>query len=211
MSFPALSAVVATAARSAGASTHADVTDGELLRTYARSRGRLRSRTSSAGWGRWCWASAAGLPVTSTSRTTPSRRRSRCSPAAPATSARPRPSAPGCMGSPSAPPGRLVPCPPADWPAKCPCPPSRTAPRSPRTEPDVDALRHPRRGDRQPAGAPPLRGRDLRNRWASAARTRPGGSALRKGRSPAGWPRRASSWPSDCGSAASRSRQRWRC
>jgi RNA polymerase sigma factor (sigma-70 family) len=38
MSFPALSAVVATVARSAGASTHADVTDGELLRTYARSR-----------------------------------------------------------------------------------------------------------------------------------------------------------------------------
>lgn len=38
MSFPALSAAVATAARSAGASTHADVTDGELLRTYVRSR-----------------------------------------------------------------------------------------------------------------------------------------------------------------------------
>ena len=38
MSFPALSAAVATAARSAGAATHADVTEGELLRTYARSR-----------------------------------------------------------------------------------------------------------------------------------------------------------------------------
>jgi hypothetical protein len=38
MSFPALSAAVAMAARSAGASTHADVTEGELLRTYASSR-----------------------------------------------------------------------------------------------------------------------------------------------------------------------------
>jgi RNA polymerase sigma factor (sigma-70 family) len=38
MSFPALSAVVATAARSAGAQPLADVTDGELLRSYARTR-----------------------------------------------------------------------------------------------------------------------------------------------------------------------------
>src|SRR5262245_49009211 len=38
MSFPALSAAVATAARSAGAPPLADVTDGELLRSYARTR-----------------------------------------------------------------------------------------------------------------------------------------------------------------------------
>ena len=132
------------------------------------------------------------------------------SPAGPATSARPRPSAPGSMGSPFAPPGRPAPCPLADWLREVPMPAVPDRADESIHERDADALAIL---DEEIAELPEhlrvavvlceldgVSRKDAAKRLGVAEGTL--SSRLAKARS---------SWPSGCGSGASLSRRRgWR-